>query len=801
MSLSAKIREQIISSFRAELAEHLQTLNDGLLSLEKNQVTGDARTELLGNVFRAAHSLKGAARAVGVGTIEQLAHALEDILGAMQADTITSSPEMYTACYQSLDAIQLVQAAYEAGETTPPASALTALVGLEPFRHPSKAAAPEKTAPASVDAKTRAKNGPRKLGEILQEAHDETTETAPEAAAVEPQQAARPAAPAPGQPAPVTDETIRVSISKLDALMARLSELLVTKIHAEQRLSQVRATQEFMADWQKEWGVIRGVYSGLARRGLDELFIGGDETHLAAAKRKELRRVLEYVGYTQDRMRTMSAMVAGLVREYANDTMQLSLVIDGLEEEIKRVRMLPFSTITGSLARMVRDLAHSSGKDAMLQVIGGDVELDKRVLEQIKDPIIHLLRNAVDHGIESSAERASHGKPPYGTITLAVEQIGKDVSITIADDGSGIDIDAIRRAAVKRGNAAAASMTDQEAVQLIYNTGFSTSPIITDLSGRGVGLDIVRRNVEALHGTISLDWKTGLGSRFTLLLPLALTSSRALTVFAAGQPFAIPLNAIQRILYVAPGDISSVGGSETLKFDGHPITLVSLSDVLGLPHTETSMESGRMPVVILASADRLMAFAVDALGAEQEVVIKGLGRQLTRVAGFSGASVMGNGNVLLILNVADLMKIAQNEKRRSVLEAPAEQQANQMHDQKHILVVDDSITTRTLEKNILEAAGYSVRLANDGQEAFNVLMSNELPHLVISDVQMPKMNGIELATRIKNTQRTSHLPVILVTSLDSVEDKARGVEAGADAYIVKSAFDQNNLLETIQQLI
>lgn len=788
MSLSSKIREQIISSFRAELSEHLQTLNDGMLALEKNQVTGAARVELLGNVFRAAHSLKGAARAVGVSTIEQLAHALEDILGAIQSEILVPSPEMFNAFYQALDAIQLVQASYEAGETTPPAVALTALVGLEPYRHPQQGA--DKT----PEAKPKARNGSRKLGEILEEARQEVTPEHLES----PEPGASAPAPVASHPAPA-DETIRVNVSKLDALMARLSELLVTKIHAEQRLSQVHALQEFMNGWQKEWSSARVIYSGLSRHGLDDVFGNSDSGH--HSRRKELQGLLEYLGLAQERMREMSSLVGGLVREYASDTMQLSLVIDGLEEEIKRVRMLPFSTVTGALARMVRDLAKNSGKDAMLQVIGGDVELDKRVLEQIKDPIIHLLRNAVDHGIETPDRRAAAGKPPYGTITLAVEQLGKDVSVTVADDGAGINVDAIRRIAIKRGNAAAATLTDMEVAQLIYSTGFSTSPMITDVSGRGVGLDIVRRNVEALHGAVLLDWKPGQGTRFTLTLPLALTSSRALTVMASGQPFAIPLNAIQRILYVGQTDISLVGGSETLRFDGRPITLVSLSDVLSLPHKEAELENGRVPVVVLSSAERLMAFAVDALGGEQEVVIKGLGRQLSRVSGLAGASVMGNGEVLLILNVADLMKLAQGEKRRSVLEAPSEEAGATIHTQRRILVVDDSITTRTLEKNILEAAGYLVRLSNDGQEAFNVLMVEELPDLVISDIQMPKMNGFQLTSRIKTTQRTNQLPVILVTSLDSPEDKARGVEAGADAYIVKSAFDQNNLLETIQQLI
>ncbi len=797
MSLSSKIREQIISSFRSELVEHIQTLNDGLLKLEQQKVTGSEREELLGNIFRAAHSLKGAARAVGVSAIEQLAHALEDVLGAIQNDKLTPTPALFTTCFQALDAIQAVQVAYETGETTPPAVALQSLVALEPFRHPGK-----------DDAKKPKSDGTRKLGEILASAKEEITpEHHPETAATQPVTDPAPAvetsaAQAAAPVTPLVDDTIRVGVGKVDALMARLSELLVTKIHAEQRLNQVRQAQEYMGLWQKEWMSVRSAYSRLARHGFEDI-LADEDRRTTVSRRKELERLIEYVGMAQERMREMSGMIAGLAREYNSDTMQLSLVIDGLEEEIKRVRMLPFNTIAGSFARMVRDLAQTSGKDAMLQIIGGDVELDKRVLEQIKDPIIHLLRNAVDHGLETPEKRAASGKPPYGTITLVVEQIGKDVSLAIADDGAGIDVEAIRRSAIKRGYANAASMSDAELGELIYTPGFSTSPIITDVSGRGVGLDVVRRNVEALHGRITLDWKKGQGSRFTMILPLALTSSRALMVRVSSQFFAIPLSAIQRILQVRQSDISLVGGHETLQFEGRPITLSYMGDPLGLPHPETRPEGDNIPVIVLSSAERLMAFAVDALGAEQEVVIKGLGRQLLRVAGISGASVLGNGEVLLIVNVADLIKLAQSGTHRSLVQAFETEEVVQTedHKQRKILVVDDSITTRTLEKNILEAAGYIVQLANDGQEALNALVTGELPNLVISDVQMPRVNGIQLATRIKNDSRTKNLPVILVTSLDSPEDKARGIEAGADAYIVKSAFDQNNLLETIEQLI
>lgn len=886
MSLSATIRQQIISSFRAELAEHVQTLNDGLLALEQQRVSGTEREETLGNLFRAAHSLKGAARAVGVNAIEQLAHALEDVLGALQHQKLDQSSGLFNACYQAIDAIQLTQSAYEAGEVTPPSQALKALMALEEFCASAKSSeafrgrtATPGTAPAAavqtepspatslpavpagpetgkpvtdeksgngnrlndrlVEPKTeagepkhpinpdqanlpKAQPGAAKQTEVvspatalpatmqsvpIQSVATQSVVTQSPAAPPGPAQpvATEPQTAQPAQTAPViADETIRVNVSKLDALMAQLSELLVTKIHAQQRLNQVRQVQEYMAMWQKEWVSVRSGYSRLARRGQ-----GGGATepgaHPTTEKRKEVESLLEFVGASQERMREMSAMVNKLSREYNTDTLQMALVIDGLEEEIKRLRMLPLNTITGAFPRMVRDLAESFGKQAILEITGGDVEMDKRVLEQIKDPLIHLLRNAVDHGIEKPERRVQIGKPACGVVSLKAEQSGKDVVITVGDDGVGMDVEGIRRVALHRNIPGSNTMSEAELIDLIYRTGFSTSPIITDISGRGVGLDVVRRNLETLHGRISTEWLPGKGTRFILTIPLSLTSSRGLLVKVSDQPFAIPLNAIERIMQVDPEDVASIGGHDTLSYEGRPLMLVHLGDVLEMPAGSRSHnDDKRLPVVVLSAAERRMAFVVNEFVNEQELVIKGLGRQLSRVGGIAGASVMGSGEIVLILQVADLMKLALRGERRSVLDAlQASESAPipQSRPKPRILVVDDSITTRTLEKNILEAAGYDVQLANDGMEAINLVFSSEVPDLIISDIAMPRLDGFDLTHRLKNESRTNHVPVILVTSLDSPEDKAHGIEVGADAYIVKSSFEQNNLLDTIVQLI
>jgi two-component system chemotaxis sensor kinase CheA len=827
MSLAAKVREQLIASFRAELTEHVQTMNNGLLALEQGTVTGKQRQTTLEDIFRAAHSLKGAARAMGVTMVEQLAHTLESALDDLQNNVIEPTTELFTACYRAVDAVQVVQASYEAGETTPPIEALQALAELEKARLDTQAISEEAVSEViSTPKPPRAREARTAVAKVpsldnTQVAPDLTVEPAtPDVSENLSDTPAVTSAPAFG-----TDETIRVSVSKLDALMAQLSELLVTKIRAEQRMTQVRHLQEYVVLWQKEWLAIRSAYNRLVRHDMSGAFgmhrlgpvevspgenreMGKDRLgdfgrgSVGSKVGKDVSRMLGYVGTSQDRLREMQSLINEVSREYANDTMHMSLVIDELEQEVKRVRMLPLTTITGTFGRMVRDLARESNKEAVLQIVGGDTELDKRVLEQIKDPLIHLLRNAVDHGIESISQRKVVGKPRAGTITLTAEQLGKDVLICVSDDGGGLDLEAIRMTIARRGGADVQTLNEEDLKEAIFNAGISTSPIITDISGRGVGLDVVRRNVEALHGRIDVDSTPGEGTIFTLTLPLTLTSSRGLLVHVSSEMFAIPHNAIERIMLVRPKEVVSLEGHDTVLYNGRPLTLVRLGDILGLPLADGRQEEAHIPVVVLAAAERRMAFTVDALAGEQEVVIKGLGKQLSRVGGIAGATVMGSGEVVLILNVADLIKLGLRSDHRSILAAltrtapTVEERAR-----RRILVVDDSITTRTLEKNILEAAGYVVQLATDGQEALGAIATGGVPDLIVSDVVMPRLDGFGLTQRIREDPQTASVPVILVTSLDSSEDKARGIEVGADAYITKSSFDQNNLLETIEQLI
>ena len=776
MSISQSIREQLLSSFRAELNEHIQVMNNGLLAIEQEKQKGKARQDTLHEIFRAAHSLKGAARSVGATTIEQLAHKLESVLDGLRNQKIEASAVLFNTCYQALDAVQVVHGAYEAGETTPPSEALKALIALEALLP-----------------------------------HGENQQTNVDAPALPTPSAEPPPSPSTSDAnsgaIAVGNDTIRVSVAKLDALMTHLSELMVAKTRSEERLMRARELQELLALWQRDWYSVRSAYSrtlhqdlsGTLRR-LGPVEKGNGSYSDSRVMGKDILRLLDYLESSQERLSEAATRINGLVREYDADTTQMSQVLDELGEEIKRVNMLPLNTITGSFGRMVRDLAQGASKQAVLNIVGGDTQIDKRVLEQIKDPLIHMLRNAIDHGIESPEERQRRGKSPEGIITLTAEQLGKDVVICVSDDGAGLDLEGIRQAITRQDKTSAEALSDTELKEAIFRMGISTSRIITDISGRGVGLDIVRKNVEALNGSVEVDWTPGNGSNFTLTLPLRLTSSRGLLVQVSDQTFAIPINTIERIVYISTKDIHSLEGRSAIHFDNRPITLVNMSDVIGLGLS--SKNNGKpIPVVVLRIADRCMAFTVDELLGEQEVVIKGLGTQLVRVSCIAGCTIMGNGEIVLILNVTDLFKVAARDGHHSMQIFTTNKSSPKTEVQRRILVVDDSITTRTLEKNILETAGYTVEVATNGQEALNMVKANGIPDLMVVDVIMPLMNGFELTQKVKNDPQMAHLPIILITSLDSAEDKARGIEVGAEAYIVKSRFDQHNLLETIEQLI
>jgi two-component system chemotaxis sensor kinase CheA len=568
---------------------------------------------------------------------------------------------------------------------------------------------------------------------------------------------------------------VRVAVAKLDALMNQVGELVVARIAADQRVGELRGLQEELAQWDLAWRAARpGRHSpdpaALAR------FVEAGAGRLAGIRRQ----------------------VDGLARGCQAEGRRLGQAVDELRDEVRRARMLPVATVFDGFPRLHRDITRELGKEADLEVRGGDVEVDRAVLEQLRAPLTHLLRNALDHGLEPAEARARSGKPARGSVVVAAVQREGVLQVEVADDGAGIDPARVRARALERGllaPEAAERASDREVLDLVFSSGFSTAARVTGLSGRGVGLDVVRDHVERLHGTITLDTQVGRGTRFLLELPLTVATTLCLLVGAAGRPFGLPATSVMRIERVRPEDLGWAGGHRVVPVDGRPVPLVPAAALLGLDQRQAA-DAGT--VVVVGSAERRTALTVEALLGVQEVVIKPLPPPFVRVAGTAGAATLASGEVVMILNAADLTR--PGGARAAAAAEPAPAAGDPPPQQASVLVVDDSAVTRTLEKGILEAAGYQVRVAADGVAALE-LLRREPCDLVVTDVEMPRMDGFALTAQVRADDRLRDLPVVLVTSLDSDDDRRRGVEVGADAYIVKGAFDQDRLLETIGRLV
>ena len=841
MPLSDKMLKELMATFQTELKEHLSMLTKDLLSLERNP-TSNERTNLITNVFRAAHSIKGAARTVNLQDIETISHRIEDVLVKIREGRLSLTPHLFDVLLTAVDAIGNAMAAHLRGEQMPTEVIAAVLARLDE-------AAGEQTESGAAQATIEASEGekslppePSALMSLDSKAHPATPHASTPPTPVETceqspclpaeggfsTQAGHPASRPSGTTSPVNpqtdqlnagtfipptkpggssaagvkdqppigphpiqvDDTIRVRTTKLDALMDGLGELLVMQMRTEKLLAQMKALQERTIRWQKNWRKARPHCNRLRRN-----YLNVDKTDLAP--------LFDFLESNEEELKALGTEHNTLLDHLNNDCNHLQIITDDLQNGIRSVRMLPISTLFDLFPRMVRDLAHNQSKDIVLEVQGQEAEVDRQALELMKDPLTHLLRNAIDHGIEPPEERLTAGKPRHGTIRLCAEQRGNNLVLTVSDDGRGINLDAVRRAAIEQGLVPPEKMADfseREVVELIFHSGLSTSGKTTDLSGRGVGMDVVRKNLEQIHGFIQVETRLGVGTSFVLMLPITLTTSQVLLVRVAGETVALPMINVERILHVNVVKVGSIEGHSAIYAEGRPLPLVSLANVLKLPEVEQPLPpDAKIPVVILSVAEKRIALRASGFLSTQQVVVKSLGGQLRRVRNVAGAAILGDGQLVTILNVSDLMKSLHGKSFASLGLPIVTKEARRWR----VLLADDSITTRTLEKHILENAGYEVLTAADGQEAWKLICQNEkgLPDLVVLDVNMPRMDGFALTQSIKGDSSYARVPVVLVTSLESPQDRLHGMEAGADAYIIKSSFDQRELLETIERLI
>ncbi len=494
-----------------------------------------------------------------------------------------------------------------------------------------------------------------------------------------------------------------------------------------------------------------------------------------------------------------------LQRDLTNFNVSFSHMVDELIHDVKSTLLLPFSSLTDIVPMIVHDLSREFGKEIELTITGAEAEIDRRILEEMKDPLIHLIRNSIDHGIEKPDLRVLNGKSPRGSIKINIyQESGRKLELVLSDDGKGIDREKLKVAALKNSVATKQNldqMSDQEILSLVFSSGVSTSSIITDLSGRGLGMAIVAAKVESLGGFITIQSEAGQGTSFVISLPLTLSTFRGVIVRVFNQYFVVPTSSVEQVMRIKPGDIQYAESKPFISRNRENIALVKLSDTLGVEERQhNSAKELAPPVLIITNAHHKIAFIVDEVLGEQEGIVKDLGPQLLHIHNLSGATVLGNGQVISILHIPELMESALKAKSARSPFEHTDELNDSAKQQLKILVAEDSITSRMLLRNILETAGYLVKIAVDGLEAFQYLQ-NEHFDLVVSDVEMPGMNGFELTSKIRSDPRLTAIPVVLVTALSSDWDRQRGLEAGANAYIVKSNFEQSNLLEVVERLI
>jgi len=792
----------LLNIFWEEVSEYLSSLNEGLLQVE--MMDGDEQRTLLTEMNRHAHSMKGAARAVGMGFIERTAHYMEELFNASLEGKLTLSPEIADSIYDGLDLIQNVVDGVEnnqevvdevlatlednvkqidTGDAPIDEDTITKQEKLNAILDQKIKTATGEFPALNLDSKSDPPTPPKSETQSI-----ETPAIKPEKAStgtleigdVMPTMAMRPA-----------EESIRVTVSKLDTLMAQTSELIVNKMQGEERTKNVGDMLQKLSRWQREWRSVRAAYIRLARRMQD-----------SEDPDPELSTIFKFLEANQRYLAETNREVAQLKQLLTQDNMQLSALADQLQDDMSRLRMMPFETIVGAFQRMVRDIARDMGKQIRLSIQGSGVEIDKTVLDALKDPLMHLLRNAVDHGLELPEQRENIGKSPTGTIGIEVEQRGSEILISISDDGRGLDLNRIRMKAVEKKiltTKEANALSDEEVQNLIFHSGFSTNDNVNAISGRGLGMDIVRDRIEGLRGRVTVSSQYRVGTTFTLSVPVSLTRIRCIILTIGEENYAIPSIMVTRMMTFNREEVFTAEGKDMVTINDHPMPLVSMGAILDIP-VGYDGERSEFPLVALQSADRTVAFEVDELSSEMELVLKPLGQELQTVPFVSGAALLGTGEVIIVLDANDLIRKATGiqlpRRRRVALTRQSTPEVRRIR----VLVADDSITTRTLEKNILETAGFEVHVAMDGMEAWQMLTEVDVD-LVISDVEMPNLTGLELAARIKNNAHTDHLPVILLTSLGKPEQREAGMRAGADAYLVKSQFDQKALLETIQLVL
>ncbi len=777
LEIDQELMRMLLDTFAIEFDEQLQVITDGLLVLEKG-VEGDERRQVLESVFRAAHNIKGAARGVEIADVPDIAHDLESVFAVLKRGNINPDETVTDIALESLDAMRQAMAAFsaqqplefdKAGLLARLASLATALEQPAPTvpAPPPPPIAPLVLADEPVVATAPVENEAVKTSDFC--AWDANVQHVSEKHIAEKAIAADANAASSG--------VVRVNLAKLENLAALTEDFQVAKIEMDDHLVKMQQlrikVQELMTGWRR--------------------------SHTNGAVKHTQLDIEAWLKSSAEGIAELDLASAQMHREMRSSTSRLGMLVESLQDNVHIMRLVPVATLLRPMSRSVRDIARELNKRVDFEIIGDDIEIDRMVLDGIRDPLVHLLRNALDHGIESAAHRLSRGKPAEGKLQILVSSEGRQIVMTVQDDGEGLSPEKIAASARKKKlvtEAELSAMGQAEIIDLVFRPGFSTRDIITNLSGRGVGLDVVVANLHKLKGSVQVETEAGKGTRFILRLPITMTADNGVLVRASSSVFAIPTSAVDRILEIRPDQIIEVEASHAISHRGRSIPLRDLAMTLGL-HAEASLKREVLPVIVINKGWESVAFLVDEIMGEREIVVKPFRPPLYNVRNILGGTLTGSGEVIMVLNPPDLVTSASHSRLSHLRTEQIEIKHKTVP---HILVVDDSITTRSLEKSILEHAGYRVTVAVDGKGAWDLLQAHTF-NLVVTDVEMPMMTGLELTDLIKKTEWLKDIPVIMVTSLAKAEDRQRGIEVGADAYIVKGLFETKVLLDVVEQLI
>ena len=735
--------KKFLPRFTGEARDHLGRLEAGLAPLASGAgLDGETINEL----FRAAHTIKGSARMLKLTSIADTAHQLEEVLGALREGRVSPNPELGALLMRSLDAISALveQVEPSAGQLPAPDAALCAqLAAAAEGERVSSAPEPEPTPiPAPSPSPATASN------DTLQPTPDEPP----------PEETARDAPTALRAP-----DSVRVRMDKLDELIKLMGEVVSNQAKLRQKLLEART--------------------------LDK--------SLAALASTEAEPERERLAAPSQAMHGFTLALRDLVQEQERLTTELN-------DRALVMRMLPLAIVFEPIAPLARQLGRELGKEVHCEISGGEIELDRQLIDHLSDALVHLLRNAIDHGLESPDERQAAGKPRLGRLRLSARQEGVGVLIEIEDDGRGLNRERILAKAIQKGliEAARAPGLDDEAVnELILLPGFSTSPIITDISGRGVGLDVVKRAiVEDLRGSLSISSRPGSGTRFGLQLPASLAVMRVLLFEVGGRAFGLTAHQVAELIRVPRDQTLLVGDRPAMVLRNEFLPLVQAGDLPALQTTVGDATGSGWLVVVIQSRQTKLGLIVDRLLDERDMVIKPLPAHLRAGGLVAGMVVTGDNALVSILQAPALLELARRLRGETPLVNADRRASKAMHGGQHILIVDDSLNTREIEREILEAHGYRVTLAEDGLDGWQKALGGHFD-AVITDVDMPGLDGFSLTTRLRGHEQYRSTPIVIVTSRQKPEDKQRGVQVGADAYIVKGDFNQSSLVDTLMNLL